>query len=90
MRRDREGQRYLRCDSFMVCQDENDREYAAMTHKETTTNHPGGENSKPSNESETRLYSKEAKDDAFASLNLYNSKPNPKRFPAAPIQCGPG
>jgi hypothetical protein len=49
-----------------------------MTHDEATKNHPGGENSKPSHERETRMYSTEATDDAFASLKLYVSKLNPK------------
>ena len=40
-------------------------------------NHPGGENSKPSGERETRLYSTEADDDAFASLKLFVEKLNP-------------
>lgn len=77
-RRGREGQRTLRSDSFKFCQDENGREYAVMTHDEATKNHPGGENSKPSDEKETRMYSTETPDDAFASLKLYVSKLNPK------------
>ena len=40
------------------------------THEEATKNHPGGENSKPSAQRETRLYSTGAEDDAFASLTL--------------------
>ena len=48
-----------------------------MTHEEATKNHPGGENSKPSSKRETRLYSTEADDDAFASLKLFVAKLNP-------------
>lgn len=48
-----------------------------MTHEEATKNHPGGENSKPSAERETRLYSTGADDDAFASLKLFVAKLNP-------------
>ncbi|CAB4040664.1 Hypothetical predicted protein, partial [Paramuricea clavata] len=49
-----------------------------MNHDEATKNHPGGENSKPSHERETRMYSTEARDYAFASLKLYVSNLNPK------------
>ena len=48
-----------------------------MTHEEATKNHSGGENSKPSAERETRLYSTGADDDAFASLKLFVAKINP-------------
>ena len=72
-----EGQRDLRRDSFKFTHDANGRDYAAMTHEEATKNHPGGENSKPSAERETRLYSTGADDDAFASLKLYVEKLNP-------------
>ena len=76
-RREREGQRDLRRDSFRFTRDANGREYAVMTHEEATKNHPGGENSKPSTERETRLYSTGADDDAFASLKLFVAKLNP-------------
>lgn len=77
-RRGREGQRNLRCNSFEFCHDETGREYAIMSHEEATKNHPGGENSKASHEKETRLYSTDAPDDAFASLKSYVAKLNPK------------
>lgn len=76
-RRGREGQRDLRRDSFKFTRDANGREYAVMTNEEATKNHPGGENSKPSAERETRLYSTGADDDAFASLKLFVAKLNP-------------
>ena len=63
-RRGREGQRDLRRDSFKFTHDAYGREYAVMTHEEATKNHPSGENSKPSAERETRLYSTGADDDA--------------------------
>ena len=56
-RHGREGQRDLRRDSFKFTKDANGWEYAVMTHKEATKNHPGCETSKPSAERETRLYS---------------------------------
>ena len=76
-RRGREGQQDLCRDSFKFTKDANGREYAVMTHEESTKNHPGGETSKPSAERDTRLYSTGADDDAFASLKLYVSKLNP-------------
>ena len=49
-----------------------------MTHEEATNNHPDGENSKPSAERESRLYSTGADDDGvFASLKLFVAKLNP-------------
>ena len=44
---------------------------------QATKNHPGGENSKSSAESGTRLFSTGEDDDAFASLNFFVSKLNP-------------
>ena len=76
-RRGREGQRDLHCNSFEFLKDANGRDYAIMTHEEATKNHPGGENSKPSAEKETRLYSTGAQSDEFASLKLYISRLNP-------------
>ena len=73
----RESQRDLRRDSFKFTHDANGPEYAVMTHEEATKNHPGGENSKPLAERETRLYGTGADDDAFASLNLLVTKLNP-------------
>ena len=40
-RREREGQRDLRRDSFKFTRDASGREYAVMTHEEATKNHPG-------------------------------------------------
>ena len=76
-RRGREGQRELTRSSFDFKKDANGRCYVVMTHDECTKNHQGGENSKPSNEKETRLYSTGSSSDAYACLQLYSEKLNP-------------
>ena len=73
----REGQRDLRRESVKFSQDANGREFAVITKGESTHFRPSGENSKPSGERDTRLYSTGADDDAFASLKFYVSKLNP-------------
>ena len=60
-----------RVSEIFAARDANGREYAVMTHEEPTKNHPGGENSKPSAERETRLYSTGADDDVSASQKLF-------------------
>ena len=72
-RRGREGQRELTRSSFNFKKDANGRCYVVTTHQ----NHQGGENSKPSNEKETRLYSTGSSSDAYACLQLYSEKLNP-------------
>lgn len=76
-RRGREGQRELTRNSFAFRQDSDGRWYAVMTHDECTKNHQGGENSKPSSEKETRLYSTGESTDAFSCLKLYTEKLHP-------------
>ena len=71
------GNEPLHYNSFEFLKDANGRDYAIMTHEEATKNHPGEENSKPSAEKETRLYSTGAQSDAFASLKMYVSRLNP-------------
>ena len=73
----KEGQRDLRRESFKFTHDATGREFAVITKGGATKNHPSSENSKPSAEQETRLYSTGADDDAFASLKCYVSKLNP-------------
>lgn len=77
-RRGREGQRELTRRSFSFATDASGAEYAYLTHEEASKNHPGGENSKPSEERQTRLYATGEEKDALTCLKQYIAKLNPE------------
>ena len=76
-RRGREGQRELRPDSFIFCEDAEGAKCVEMTHDEATKNHPGGLKDNGTDEKEGRMYETPDPQDGYHSLKRYLGLLNP-------------